>query len=685
MLEMKKDLKAFTYLGIIFSVIAFYIFNRITLIYDSISDEIAFINKINLCFSSFTFEISQNPFVIGKTKNAIIAGVIGFILVWILVAYVIFVSKNFMKGIEHGSSKWGTKRDILPLTDPEPDMNIPLSHTEKISVRKVKSFEADRNKNIVIVGGSGSGKTFSEIKPSLMQLHSSYVITDPKGTILPETGYLFVNNGFELRAFNTIDFSKSLHYNPLAYINKEKDILKVVNVLMENTNGEGAQSGDKFWKDCERLLYTAFIAYLYYEAPPEDQNIPMMIEMIEMCKVKEEDEDYQSPIDIMFEDLELEKPNCLAVKQYKKFKAAAGKTMKSILISCGARLAPFDIDELREIMMFDELQLDLLGDRKTAFFVIMSDTDSTYSFLIAMIMYQMFNLLCEKADNEYGGKLPVHVRCLFDEFANIGKVPDFQRLISTIRSREVSCTIILQSFTQLTSIYKDDAETIIDCCDTLVFLGGKSTKTTKQLSEMIGKTTIDSQNSSVSKGQSDGFSMQNQILGRDLIDAAEIGRLKRSQCLVLITGLPPFKSEKYKTNTHKRFKQIYDGGAPIFDIREAAATATATQEFDSESFFEDVSVVREINLDELVDDYVDKEKLFDDFDLDSLLEQTTTADTEKEDESNDDFNLDNDFENESNDNFDLNDDFEDESNDDFDLDDDFDYEDDSDEESGDDF
>ena len=453
---MKKSTKPVFIFSAIASLLVFYLTNRTALIFEGLNGNI--VENINAAIDAISPAIVAQPFMIGTTKTALIAGIVGAAVVWLIFLYNVFGSKNFMRGEEHGSARWGTAKDIKPLTDPEPDMNIPLSATEQISVRKVKDFEADRNKNIVVVGGSGSGKTFSEIKPSLMQLHSSYVITDPKGTILPETGHLFANNGYDIRSFNTIDFSKSLHYNPLAYIHKEKDILKVVTVLMENTNGEGAQSGDKFWKDCEKLLYTAFIAYLWYEAPPEDQNIPTMIEMLEMCKVKEDDPDYQSPIDIMFEDLEAEKPNCLAVKQYKKFKQAAGKTTQSILISCGARLAPFDIDELREIMLYDELQLDELGDRKTAFFVIMSDTDSTYAFLIAMIMYQMFNLLCEKADNEYGGKLPFHVRCLFDEFANIGKVPDFQRLISTIRSRNISCMIILQSLTQIASIYKDDAK-----------------------------------------------------------------------------------------------------------------------------------------------------------------------------------------------------------------------------------
>lgn len=571
-----------------FSLFVFYLSNRIALIFEGLNGNI--VEKINAAIEAIYPAIVEQPFVISTNKTALIVGIVSIAVVWLIFLYNIFETKKFMRGEEYGSARWGTRKDIKPLMDPEPDMNIPLSATEQISIRNVKKFEMDRNKNIVVVGGTGSGKTFSEIKPSLMQLHSSYVVTDPKGTILPETGYLLLNNGYDVRSFNTIDFAKSLHYNPLAYIRSEKDILKVVNVLMENTNGEGAQSGDKFWKDCERLLYTALIAYLWYEAPPEDQNIPMMIEMLEMCKVKEEDENYQSPIDIMFEDLEDEKPNCLAVKQYKKFKQAAGKTLKSILISCAARLAPFDINELREVMLYDELKLDEIGDKKTAFFVIMSDTDSTYSFLIAMIMYQMFNLLCEKADNEYSGKLPFHVRCLFDEFANIGKVPDFQRLISTIRSRNISCMIILQSLNQISSVYKDDAEIIIDCCDTFVFLGGKSTKTTKSVSEMIGKTTINSQNINESKGQNGGYNLNNNILGRDLIDSAEIGRLKRTQCLVLITGLPPFLSNKYRTEKHKRYREISDGGAPRFDIRKLKR---------SDNFLSTIKMVKEVKVSEL--------------------------------------------------------------------------------------
>jgi len=586
-----KNNKGFFVFGLIVSALAFYFCNRAAVLYKSLTGE-AF-QKAYTTIQTVVPTIKANPYMIGADKPAITFGLIGAGLVGLFFFYKALDSKNYMKGIEHGSSKWGTKKDIAPLIDREPDFNIPLSATEKISSRKVKDFEADRNKNIIVVGGSGSGKTFSEVKPSLMQLHSSYVITDPKGTLLPDTGYLFVENGFKLRCFNTINFTKSLHYNPLSYIKKEKDILKVVTVLIDNTNGEGTQSGEKFWTDCERLLYTALIAYLWYEAPPEDMNIPTMIDMLELCQVKENDEDYQSPIDIMFEDLEKEKPTCLAVKQYKKFKQAAGETMKSILISCAARLAPFDIGELREIMLYDELQLDEIGDQKTAFFMIMSDTDNTYSFLIAMIMYQMFNLLCDKADDEYNGKLPFHVRCMLDEFANIGKIPNFHRLISTIRSREISATLFLQSLSQLTSVYKDDAETIIDCCDTLVFLGGKSTKTTKQLSEMIGKTTIDNQNINESKGQNGNYSLQNQVLGRDLIDPAEIGRLKRAQCLILITGLPPFKSRKYRTKKHKRYSYLADSGKrPLFDIRKA-------QVLSDQHFLDDVTTVHEVNLSEL--------------------------------------------------------------------------------------
>lgn len=562
---MKKINRITLILTAILSLAAFYLANRYYSAATMTTGNI--VQRLVAAFDLMWSNIRTAPLHITITKGALITGLSGMAIIWLIWLYNIYSNKNLMMGKEHGTARWGTPRDIKPLVDPVPDNNIPLSATEQISVKKVKDFKADRNKNIVVVGGSGSGKTYSEIKPSLMQCHSSYVITDPKGTILPDTGNMLLKNGYKVRAFNTIDFSKSLHYNPLAYIRKEKDILKIVNVLIENTQGEGAQAGEKFWTDCERLLYTALIAYLWAEAPPEDQNIPMMITMLEYCTVKEDDEDYLSPIDIIFSDLEAIKPNCLAVKQYKKFKQAAGKTMKSILISCAARLAPFDIDELREITTYDELQLDTLGDEKTALFLIMSDTDSTYSFLIAMIMYQMFNLLCEKADNEYGGKLPVHVRCLLDEFANIGKVPDFNRLIATIRSREISCMIILQSLTQLNAIYKDYAEIIIDCCDTFVFLGGKSQKTTEAVSKEMGKETIDTLNTTENRGQNGSYSMQSNTLGRDLLDPSEIARLNRDECIVSIIGLPPFRSKKYHTEKHPRYHEIVDGGAPVFQIR----------------------------------------------------------------------------------------------------------------------
>jgi type IV secretion system protein VirD4 len=522
--------------------------------------------------AAFWPSMRAEPGRLDLSSTAVAAGFIGAALCWGIFLYAQSGSGNFRRGQEHGSAVWGRRRDIAPLIDREPDRNIILSATERLSLRKPPKFSAERNKNVLVVGGSGSGKTFSVIKPNLMQLHSSYVVTDPKGTLLPDTGYLFAENGYELRCFNTVNFSKSLHYNPLAYIRREKDILKVVNVLIENTSGD-KKGGDKFWQDCERLLYTALIAYLWQESPEEQRSIPQMIDLLELCRAKEDDENFQSPADFLFADLEQKKPDCLAVKQYKKFRLAAGKTMKSILISCAARLAPFDIAELREIMSYDELKLDELGDRKTAFFLIMSDTDSTYSFLPAMIFYQMFNLLCDRADDHYGGKLPVHVRCLFDEFANCGKIPDFHQLISTIRSREISATIILQSFAQLNSIYKDDAETITDCCDTTVFLGGKSVKTTENISKMIGKTTISHRSASETRGEHGSFSLNNQIVGRDLIDAAEVSRLERQQCLVLIQGLPPFKSKKFDTAKHHRYSLLADSGRkPRFDIKACSIT-----------------------------------------------------------------------------------------------------------------
>ncbi|WP_435924229.1 VirD4-like conjugal transfer protein, CD1115 family [Paenibacillus sp. DYY-L-2] len=569
---MKTSIKPAVFFYAVASLIVFYLFNRVALTIEGLEGNI--LENINAAADGILSSVADQPFKVGGTKVSLLAGLCGAILVWLAFLYNVIGSKKYMRGIEHGSAKWGTKRDIAPFINKEDeDQNLILSATEKLSMTPAKKFEHDRNKNVLVIGGSGSGKTFSHIKPNLMQLHSSYVITDPKGTLLPDTGHLFIENGYEVRSFNTINFTKSMHYNPLAYINNEKDILKLVNVLIENTKGEGRQSGEDFWVKAEKLWYSAAIGYLYYEAPMEERNIPALVDMLDMSGASEHDEDYQSPMDLMFAELERRKPDCFPVRQYNKFKQAAGKTMKSILISCGARLAPFDIQELREIMSYDELMLDEIGDRKTAFFVIMSDTDNTYSFIVAMMFYQMFNLLCDKADDRYGGQLPVHVRCMLDEFANIGKIPNFEKLISTIRSRNISATIILQSQSQLTSIYKEDADTITDCCDTLVFLGGKSSKTTKSISEMIGKTTIDNQNVNETKGQNASYSLNNQVMGRDLIDASEIGRLRRDECIVLISGLPPFKSQKYDTKKHKRFRYLADSGAKgKFEI-------TATQSF----------------------------------------------------------------------------------------------------------
>lgn len=499
--------------------------------------------------------IAAQPFYIDlQAASYGLICLIGFLLACL---YIAVSSKHFRSGEEHGSARWGTKSDIAPLMDKKnPTNNIILSKTEQIKFNGKLPFEYDRNKNIVAIGGSGSGKSYGLIEPNLLQKHSSYVVTDPKGTILPEVGNA-LKDDYEIRVLNTINFKKSMHYNPLAYIHSQKDILRVVNVLMKNTKGDDQKSGgDPFWDKAESLLYTALIAYLYYEAPLVDRHIPMVSTMLDMCAASETDENMKSTIDYLFENLEKRKgSNHFAVKQYKKFKKAAGKTMKSILISCAARLAPFDIDEVRECMMDDELELDTIGDRKTALFVIISDTDTTFSFISAMMFYQMFNLLCTHADDDCGGKLPVPVRCLLDEFANIGRIPDFEHLISTIRSRQISASIILQSKTQITNVYKDDAETIIDCCDSYVFLGGKSTKTTEELSKMLGKETIDNRNFNETRGQQGSVSVQNQQLGRDLLDPAEIGKIDRTDCIVQISGLPPFRSKKYDLKNHPEFSK----------------------------------------------------------------------------------------------------------------------------------
>lgn len=565
---------ALVFIGLL-SVLSFYLSDRLAVLMEAAPG--SWIEKLNTALNSLTGALSARPFYLSWSSTPVFAGLAAAAAVWLAYLYWLTASKNYMFGQEHGSSRWGGPQDIRPLMNPDPELNIPLSATEQISLPDLPDFNANRNKNILLVGAPGSGKTYGTYYPSMLQLHSSYIVTDPKGTMLETVGHMFQAHGYRLKVFNAVDFKRSMHYNPLAYIRCEADILKVVNVLIENTRGEGDRSGEDFWVKAERMMYTALIAYLWEEAPAEDQTIPMMARMLELCWVREDDEGYVNPIDILFEKLARKKPQSLAVRQYAKFKLAAGKTAKSILVSCGARLSPFDIGELAEIASWDDLELDEIGSRRTAFFVVMSDTDPSYSFLIAMMMYQLFNLLCTRADTEYGGKLPVPVRCLLDEFYNIGKIPGFQHLISTIRSRNISCMLGLQSLAQLQAVYKDDADGIVDSCDTVLFLGGKSTKTAKQLSEMIGKATVDTQNASTSKGQYGQFSLQNNTLGRDLIDPAEIGRLGRNECLVLISGLPPFRSQKISPARHPRFTEISAGGAPKFDIQSALLSPPAPE------------------------------------------------------------------------------------------------------------
>ena len=441
-------------------------------------------------------------------------------------------AKKYRKGMEYGSARWGTPADIKPYIDPVFENNVLLTQTERLMMsNRPKNPKYARNKNILVIGGSGSGKTRFFVKPNLMQLHSSYVVTDPKGTLILETGSLLVRAGYKVKVLNTINFKKSMHYNPFAYLRSEKDILKLTNTIIANTKGDGEKSSEDFWVKAERLLYCALIGYIWYEAPEEEKNFITLLEMINASEAREDDEAYQSPVDLMFSRLEEKEPDHFAVKQYKKYKLAAGKTAKSILISCGARLAPFDIKELRDLMEYDDLELDTLGDRKTALFLIMSDTDTTFNFVIAMLQSQLFNLLCDKADDEYGGRLPVHVRCILDEFANIGQIPNFDKLIATIRSREISASIILQSQSQLKTIYKDAANTIVGNCDTTLFLGGKEKSTLKELSEILGKETIDSFNTSENRGTQISHGLNYQKLGKELMSQDEIAVMDGGKCI----------------------------------------------------------------------------------------------------------------------------------------------------------
>lgn len=468
-------------------------------------------------------------------------------------------AKKFRKGIEYGSARWGTSEDIKPYIDEDFYNNILLTNTERLTMNsRPKNPKFARNKNVLVIGGSGSGKTRFFVKPNLMQMTTSYCVTDPKGTILVECGKMLQKGGYKIRSLNTINFKKSMHYNPFAYIRSEKDILKLVNVIIANTKGDGEKSGEDFWVKAERLLYCALIGYIYYEAPEEEKNFITLLDLINASEAREDDENYKSPVDMLFDRLAEREPEHFAVKQYVKFKQAAGKTLKSILISCGARLAPFDIKELRDLMEYDELELDTLGDEKTALFVIISDTDDTFNFVVAIMYSQLFNLLCDKADNEYGGRLPVHVRCLLDEFSNIGQIPKFEKLISTIRSREISACIILQAQSQLKAIYKDNADTIIGNCDTTLFLGGKEKSTLKELSETLGKETIDMYNTSETRSNQNSYGTNYQKLGKELMSQDELSVMDGGKCILQLRGVRPFLSDKYDITKHPRYKMLSD-------------------------------------------------------------------------------------------------------------------------------
>ncbi|HGI1294616.1 TPA: VirD4-like conjugal transfer protein, CD1115 family [Streptococcus pyogenes] len=479
-------------------------------------------------------------------------------------------AKKFREGREYGSARWGNEKDIEPYIDKKFENNVLLTQTERLTMNnRPKNPKYARNKNVLVIGGSGSGKTRFFVKPNLMQMHSSYVVTDPKGTLVLECGKMLERNGYEIKILNTINFKKSMRYNPFAYLKSEKDILKLVQTIIANTKGEGEKSTEDFWVKAEKLYYTALIGYIFYEAPKEEQNFTTLLAMIDASEVREEDENFKNAVDYMFEALEKEKPNHFAVKQYKKYKLAAGKTAKSILISCGARLAPFDIQELRDLMKEDELELDTLGEKKTALFVIISDTDDTFNFVVSIMYSQLFNLLCDKADDEYGGRLPVHVRCLLDEFANIGLIPKFEKLIATIRSREISACIILQAQSQLKSIYKDNADTIVGNCDSTLFLGGKERTTLKELSESLGKETIDLYNTSETRSNQKSFGLNYQKTGKELMSQDEITVMDGGKCIYQLRGVRPFLSYKFDITKHKNYKLLEDyDKRNIFDIEK---------------------------------------------------------------------------------------------------------------------
>lgn len=500
----------------------------------------------------------KNPIPSFQIRDVLI-GVICAIGLRLIVYFKAKNAKKFRKGVEYGSARWGNEKDIEPYVAPKFEDNIILTEKERLMMLgRPKQPKYARNKNILVIGGSGSGKTRFFVKPNLMQMHSSYVITDPKGTVLIECGKMLAQNGYKIKVLNTINFKKSMRYNPFAYIQSEKDILKLVNTIIVNTKGEGQQSTEDFWTKAEKLLYQAYIGYIWYEAPEDEQNFAMLIDFIDASEAREDDENFKNAVDLLFEELEEKDPNHFALRQYKKYKLAAGKTAKSILISCGARLAPFDIKELRELTLVDDLELDTLGEKKTALFVIISDTDSTFNFIVSIMYSQLFNLLCNKADDVYGGRLPIHVRCLLDEFSNIGQIPQFEKLIATIRSREISASIILQSKSQLKAIYKDNADTIEGNCDSTLFLGGKEKTTLKELAEILGKETIDLYNTSDTRGTQQSYGLNYQKTGKDLMSQDEIAVMDGGKCIMQLRGVRPFFSNKYDITKHEQYKYLSD-------------------------------------------------------------------------------------------------------------------------------
>lgn len=502
----------------------------------------------------------------------LLGGLVTALIFRLILYYKAKNAKKFRHGEEYGSARWGKRKDIEPFEDPVFENNIILTETERLTMNsRPKAPKYARNKNVIVIGGSGSGKTRFYVKPNLMQMTDrvSYVVTDPKGTIIVECGKMLVNGGYRIKVLNTINFKKSMHYNPFHYIRSEKDILKLVNTIIANTKGEGEKSTEDFWIKAERLLYSALIGYIWYEAPEEEQNFSTLLEFINASETREDDEEFKNAVDELFEELEAENPEHFAVRQYRKYKLAAGKTAKSILISCGARLAPFDIQELREIMSYDEMELDMIGDQKTAMFVIISDTDDTFNFVVAIMYTQLFNLLCDKADDEHGGRLPYHVRLLLDEFSNIGQIPKFDKLIATIRSREISASIILQSQSQLKTIYKDAAETITGNCDTVLFLGGKESSTLKEISETLGKETIDLYNTSDTRGTSQSYGLNYQKTGKELMSRDELAVMDGNKCILQLRGVRPFLSNKYDIIKHKRYKELADANKRnAFDVEK---------------------------------------------------------------------------------------------------------------------